>query len=70
MLLLPIKILQLYNRLAVDIIRINNHSVSSINFNCLYKKSHIRRPYYADMRLPFLFLHYFNNTFMFLRFLL
>ena len=24
--------------------------------------------YCADMRLPFLFLHYFNNTFMFLRF--
>jgi len=38
MLLLPIKILQLYNRLAVDIIRINNHSVSSINFIYLYQK--------------------------------
>lgn len=32
------KILRFYNRLTGDIIRINNHSVSSINFIYLYQK--------------------------------
>ena len=32
------KVLRFYNRLTGDIIRINNHSVSSINFICLYQK--------------------------------